>query len=461
MSERPATRSLWNYPDSTVRLTYRSHLWMYLLTAPAMALIRYAPFLAVKTYDAAVWVPILAALMPASHLLAVFFAGPIARQDKTAWVVRPSLVANLAFGLIILAGAEHGWLFALAIILTQAFRAPIIAAQSAIFRTNYPPEARSSALSIPMAIQYAGLAVFARAAGRLFDESEGLIVPVHLLAGVLGIAGALVFARVRTLRREGEQAAGQVAAAAPQPSHELENRRRLPDLLTQFSVLRTNRPFLKYELSYAFFGSGFVAIQAVVPIYLAREFDAAHTQATMAINTVPMLATALTLPLWGRLLDRYNPLLMRMLINGFWSLTPVLLFFATTIELVYAAQLIQGLVWSGSMLIWWLGVNYFARRDEVATYMTVHQTLTGLRGVITPFVGIWIAQWTGYRISMLLWFGLMAIGTAIMVHEVWTERRQGRLRSFSEAEAEMEAEAGTGPPTDALRPEGQRQVETG
>lgn len=52
----------------------------------------------------------------------------------------------------------------------------------------------------------------------------------------------------------------------------------------------------------------------------------------MAIDTVPILATALTLPLWGKLIDRFNPLLMRAIINGIWSLTPLLLYFAVSVE---------------------------------------------------------------------------------------------------------------------------------
>ena len=92
------------------------------------------------------------------------------------------------------------------------------------------------------------------------------------------------------------------------------------------------------------------------------------------------------------------------------------------------------------MLIWWLGANYFARASEVSFFMAIHQSLTGLRGVITPFVGIYLGRLVGYRRSMLFWFGLMLIGTMIMIVEVYREGKRGRLKTFSESEAHMEEE---------------------
>ena len=39
-------------------------------------------------------------------------------------------------------------------------------------------------------------------------------------------------------------------------------------------------------------------------------------------------------------------------------------------------------------MAWQLGHNDFARQDQLAAYMGLHVTLTGLRGSIAPFLGI-------------------------------------------------------------------------
>jgi hypothetical protein len=58
----------------------------------------------------------------------------------------------------------------------------------------------------------------------------------------------------------------------------------------------------------------------------------------------------------------------------------------------------MGIARGGGTLAWQLGHNDFARQDQLAAYMGVHVTLTGLRGAIAPFLGIllytgWSGQW--------------------------------------------------------------------
>ncbi len=427
-----STRPLWHNPDPIVRETYRAQTWLYLLSAPFLAMIQYAPFLAVKTFDAAAWVPALAAIIPASHLLALFFAGPIQRSDKTAWVVRPMVISSALFGLLFFVDRTAGWMFALVIILAQSLRAPIISAQSAIFRANYPPAIRSFAMSIPMAVQFLAVAAYSGLGGRLFDRSEDWVIPYFAVAGALGIGAAWAFRGVRVR-------AWPARAVPPPTEASVVTRPAAGTMVSQWAAMRRNRGFALFQWSYMFFGAGAVAITAVMPHYLNEEFQTGHESAALAINTIPMLAAAVTFPLWGLILDRGNPLIMRTVINGVWSLTPLLLFFARSLPGVYAAQLIQGLVFSGSVLIWWLGVNYFARREDVALFMALHQTLTGVRGILTPFIGVGLAHQIGYRRSMIFWFALMVIGFGIMLYEVIRERRAGALKTFSETEAGLDA----------------------
>lgn len=422
---RNATNSLFFNPNPIVRQTYWAHLSMFILSAPFNAMVMYAPFLAIKTFNAKEWAPFLSAIIPAAHLLAVFFTRAINRSNKTSWVVWPMIFSNLIFVAFIWVDRQTGWLFALVIILSLLFRAPIISAQSAIFRTNYPPALRSYALSVPMAFQMGANALFAWQGGRMFDKNEDWVIPFFLIAAGLGILGAWSFNRVRV---------DPAAAAAIPPSSEPE-RGYFDGIAHQFRGLLRNPAFFRYQLSYMFFGAGSVAVGAILPFYLQEDFGASHEQATGAINVVPMFTIALTLPLWGWILDRSNPLVMRAVTTGVWAITPLMLLYVTTMKGVYGAQLIQGIVWSGSTLIWWLGVNYFARAHEVANLMSLHQTLTGIRGVFAPFMGVWLGHLIGYRASMIFWFALMFIGFLIMVYEVMIERRSGRLRNFSETEA--------------------------
>ena len=55
---------------------------------------------------------------------------------------------------------------------------------------------------------------------------------------------------------------------------------------------------------------------------------------------------------------------------------------------VLIASGMLGLGFSGGMLAWNLGHQYFAPPHRDSQYMSVHVMLTGLRGLIAPFVGV-------------------------------------------------------------------------
>ena len=48
----------------------------------------------------------------------------------------------------------------------------------------------------------------------------------------------------------------------------------------------------------------------------------------------------------------------------------------------------NGIVNGGGSLAWQLGHNDFAPRDQLAAYMGIHVTLTGVRGAFAPFLGM-------------------------------------------------------------------------
>jgi hypothetical protein len=103
-------------------------------------------------------------------------------------------------------------------------------------------------------------------------------------------------------------------------------------------------------------------------------------------------------------------------------------------------RLVVAFVQGGSALIWILGINYFAPRDEVPVYMGLHQSLTGYRGLIAPFVGILLAQALGsYRAVFIVSFLLMNVGSLVMINEVRGERRRnGGLPSYAQAERQID-----------------------
>jgi hypothetical protein len=119
---------------------------------------------------------------------------------------------------------------------------------------------------------------------------------------------------------------------------------------------------------------------------------------------------------------------------------------ATGAALLVAAVLLRAplLLWPGALVLgissaagslgWTLGHNDFAPRGEETRYMALHVTLTGIRGLLAPPLGIgayhMLESWRGGAgaLALLLPFGLILAGA----REFTTMRR---LRAFRSPQA--------------------------
>jgi hypothetical protein len=72
--------------------------------------------------------------------------------------------------------------------------------------------------------------------------------------------------------------------------------------------------------------------------------------------------------------------------------------------MVAIATAVLGVSMAGASLAWNLGQNAFATPEKVGTYMGVHLMLTGLRGMLAPFVGTIL--FSGLAISGVEWGGV-------------------------------------------------------
>lgn len=410
------------------RQTLALQLILNATTAPYMAMMQYALFVVVKTFHASDWcVAALYVMSNICHLLAIGISARVQRGDPIAWVVWPNLAAFAMMLPLARVRPEMVTFFVLILIASQLLRTPIYLAQAILYRTHFPPNVRSWAMAVNLAVYMACFALFSWVGGPLLERSERWLGPIFVLSGLIGIAGSVYFTRLRRIK----DADGAPLARPAVAAHGF-------TIAEQLALLRHDRGFRDFEISYMFFGGGAIAMTVAFPIYLKLEFNASHEQAMKAINVIPMLTSVLLLPLWGSLLDRKNPLIVRSWLMALWGITPAIFYFTGSMKGVYAAVFMLGLVQGGGQLIWQLGVNYYARAHNVALYMGVHQMMTGLRVVVMPFAALFVGQWIGYRASMLAWMVMMTIGSLILWGEVRREKRLGILRSFQQQEAQAQ-----------------------
>ena len=156
----------------------------------------------------------------------------------------------------------------------------------------------------------------------------------------------------------------------------------------------------------------------------------------MITASVPTLLIPLTTPIWARVLAERHAIAFRALNSRFFIAVSASALAGVTLEwepLLWLSAVFQGIGFGGGLLIWSLAHNDFAPPERNVEYMGVHVTLTGIRGLIAPLVGVGVyglleARRPGLGVwSMALPLALTTAGAIGFhaLHRNWS--RSGRL----------------------------------
>lgn len=160
-------------------------------------------------------------------------------------------------------------------------------------------------------------------------------------------------------------------------------------LSVYWHILRSDRSFALFMTFQFLLGTCNIAGVAVLSLSVNNsEFQRLSPGDAMLILTVlPTLAMFMSFKFWGLLFDRLSTVHFRALASiiigcgffcypffGFWGLV--------------VGSIIWGIGRAGGQLAWTIGVLPFASPDRVRQYMAIHTFLTGVRGVLAPFIGI-------------------------------------------------------------------------
>jgi MFS family permease len=168
--------------------------------------------------------------------------------------------------------------------------------------------------------------------------------------------------------------------------------------LRAFRWVRQDRLFRLTLISWMLMGMGNLIMFPLRVEYLANERYGLHLAAPeIALFTaiIPNAARLVFTRIWGKLFDRMNFFILRILLNTGFMLG-ILSFFtgAGTIGL-WAGALLFGIANAGADLAWSLWVTKVAPPERVTDYMAVHTFLTGVRGLIAPLIAFYCAAHFG------------------------------------------------------------------
>lgn len=242
-----------------------------------------------------------------------------------------------------------------------------------IYYENYPARERGSLFSRTVMIRIAVGALFAEAAGRALSGGRIVHFPWLLIA----FSAAFAFAAYCLSRCPSTPLK---SAAGTHPFRSLR-------------YAKTDKLFRRLLICWMIFGVGNLMTLPLRVEYAANPeygFTLSVSMVALLTAVIPNVARLASTWFWGRLFDRVNFFAVRALVNTGLALGIVIYFSSSTLTGLICGSIVFGMATSGGEVVWSLWVTKFAPPDRAADYMSAHTFFTGIRGLLSPFLGFFL-----------------------------------------------------------------------
>lgn len=157
-----------------------------------------------------------------------------------------------------------------------------------------------------------------------------------------------------------------------------------------FKLAREDKLFGHLLGAWMLLGMGNLMTLPIRIEYIANEkygINASNEQVALIVIATPLLFRVLSARFWGQVFDRINLVHTRNLLNTFF-LSSILIYFLTdNLWVMTAGSVLFGMALGGGNILWSLWVTKIAPAEQVPAYQSVHSAMTGVRGIIAPFLG--------------------------------------------------------------------------
>ncbi len=369
----------------------------------------FCAILADKMYGAPGWVLALLTSAPMWANLSSMLWHPIIRglpKIATILVLQAATLACLALFPLLPDGNLGLLLLVSAMVLGRLLISGIITLRSVVWSLNYHREIRARSTARLHTLASLVTVTVASLASWALDEDPGNFRWLYA-AGILpGLVGLWCFWHVDVpgeLRQRVEE----------RKMRELATRNTMGAL----RILRSDRDYGRYMLYQFVSGVANMGIEAPIVYLVSRQLGAGFLTSISVTLVIPFVSGLLALPFWAKYLDRSHVVRFRFVQCHFMVLSMFLLWLSAELASIWVltiARFIGGLVRSAGGIAWQIGHNDFAPRANLAGYMSLHVTLTGLRGAIAPFLFmalyLGVGNWPGLDAIVFL----LATGIALI-----------------------------------------------
>ncbi len=319
----------------------------------------------------------IAAMFGGSSLLSPLVGYIGKRVPMRSLIIYPNLITALllfATGMI-----KTATFFAVVVGIAFVIRVFPRVAEMNMFRVLYPPTHRSAAVGWVKAVAAIAALVTTVVGTMWFVWQPSLYYWAYAAVGVTLALSAFSYARIpvhRTNQFEDRN------VAAPHRA-----------FTAGVKVFLSDRRFILYQIGFWFAGFANHMSHAYVAESLKEDVGASDGVVFWLVAVTPAVLMACSAPMWGRFLDRVNPMLGRSVFNSLQCVAYAFHCYGGLSRQIWpfaVGSIIHAISNGGGTINWLTGSMYFAKQENVSLYNSIHVGLTGLRGMLAPMIGVWI-----------------------------------------------------------------------
>ena len=213
-------------------------------------------------------------------------------------------------------------------------------------------------------------------------------------------------------------------------------------LLNHWNILKNNQPYRDFEIAFMLYGFAFMSTFPVFTIFYEKQLGLSYSDVAFYKNVFNILSVIM-IPFFGRFLGRTDP--RRFAVLAFSVMSVYIFFTGLTQYLSFSSELfgIQiyyslfiGVVFNGVFmamiaLLWYVGSAYFSRAEEAGDYQAVHSSLTGIRALFAPLLGVLFYETIGFT-------GTFIMAIAVLWAAVWVNMHSLRKSRLARVVASAE-----------------------
>lgn len=258
--------------------------------------------------------------------------------------------------------------------------AGIVTVRATIWGVNYPTDrAKLTGKVQTVSVTVSSLiAIGLGLAMQYNDNAYRILIPI---GGLIALAGVSSYARIR-LRTE------RIILKNEQEQTDANNK---TSIWSGFKVLKEDKDYRAYQTCQLLIGFGNIMSWAPFVIIAKQQFDIGYLQGILLTQVIPLMMMPFTIPLWAKLLDAVHIVQFRAIHSWVFIFSMACALIAgqaNILGFLFAASVFRGIAFGGGALAWNLGHLQFVKAEKSQDYMSIHVTLTGLRGLTAPFAGV-------------------------------------------------------------------------